>query len=361
MEKIASPQLAMEWDNCGWQLGNPGEPVSNILVTMDVDLKVYQEAQEKNCQLIISHHPLFFKGMKQIDLQKPHGALVAALIRSNIAVYAAHTNLDCAVGGVNDMLARCIGLKDVEVLHPVESEKIVKLAVYVPLGYEDKVRQAVCHAGAGSLGQYSHCTFQLKGKGTFQPEKNAKPFIGNLGELSRVDEVKLEVVVPEKKIRQVVKAMLAVHPYEEVAYEWYPIQQDDPETGLGRIGLLPKAMTLQNLVAKIKEDLGIQHLRWGGNSQQQISQIALCGGSGSEFWSLAKQKGAEVMLTGDIGFHTAKDMLEHGLSFIDAGHYATEAVILPSLQKRLLQLLAEQNPEIGVHISTISGEPFSFC
>ncbi|MQL53145.1 Nif3-like dinuclear metal center hexameric protein, partial [Desulfofundulus thermobenzoicus] len=236
LEGLAPLELAEPWDNPGWQLGDPGVPVERVLLSLDVDEGVCREAIEMSARLIITHHPLFFKEIKEIRLDSPRGALVAGLIKAGIGVYAAHTNLDSARWGVNDALARRLNLRDIQVLRPVR-EKYLKLVVFVPLDHVDGVREALGKAGAGWIGNYSDCTFGVQGTGTFRPREGTNPYIGTRGQLEKVPEVRLETILPKRLEKQVIEAMLRAHPYEEVAYDLYPLANSFPTgRGLGRVG-----------------------------------------------------------------------------------------------------------------------------
>lgn len=358
MEEIAPSYLALDWDNSGLQVGDPKALVNKILLSLDMDKEVLEEAKSKGCQLIITHHPFLFKGLKKINLQSSAGILIKELILNKINLFSAHTNLDCTEEGVNDVLARLLGLKDLKILENAPKEQLVKLVVYVPLGYEKTVFEKICKAGAGCLGEYENCSFQTKGTGTFKPKEEANPFIGSKGELSLIEEVRIEVVVRKKKIKAVVEAMLKVHPYEEVAYEYFDFQQENLKQGLGRIGQLENKITLGEFLEIVKKNLNISSLRFGGDLKRPISKIALCSGSGSDLWHLAKNKGADLLLTGDLKYHVARDILESGLFFIDAGHYATEIIILPILKKKLEEYF--KNQDIEIYLSETKQNPFSF-
>ncbi|SHJ79615.1 Nif3-like dinuclear metal center hexameric protein [Desulfofundulus thermosubterraneus] len=360
IEEMAPLELAEPWDNPGWQLGDPGAPVRRILLCLDVNEAVCREALERDVQLIVTHHPLFFKEFKQIRMDRPGGVLVTGLIRAGVSVYAAHTNLDRCRGGVNDFLARRLGLQDIQVLTPGK-EQYLKLVVFVPLGHVDAVRSAIGAAGAGWIGNYSDCTFGVEGTGTFRPLEGTNPYIGRQGRLEQVREVRLETIVPRRLVERVVRAMLEAHPYEEVAYDLYPLaNQVTPSIGLGRIGMLLKALTLEEFVAFVKEELELPAVRWGGEKGRPVKRVALCGGSGGELWPRALALNADVFVTGDVGYHTARDMLAAGLAFVDAGHFGTERVILPALQEYLLRTCREKGLAVECLLSDAEEDPYFF-
>ncbi|SHK80589.1 Nif3-like dinuclear metal center hexameric protein [Desulforamulus aeronauticus] len=360
VEEMAPRWLAEEWDNSGWQIGNPRAEVSKVLLALDVDAVVVREAQEKNANLIICHHPMLMKGIKNIRLDEPRGALIAELIQHNIGVYAAHTNLDSAIDGVNTILARRLGLEKLEIMHPSKGERYLKLAVFVPVEQAEAVRQAICQAGAGWIGKYSDCTFQTTGSGSFRPLEGTNPFKGRQGQVERVDEIKLETIVPGHKLKTVLNAMLEAHPYEEVAYDLYPLENHKNSQGLGRIGELKETMSFADLIIYVKEALGLATVKVGGGMWRDVRRVAVCGGSGSELWSVAAAKGAEVLITGDIKYHTAQDMLTAGISFIDAGHFATEHLILPQLQNQLEQASQARDLAVEFMLTKRQSDPFMY-
>jgi len=360
LEELAPARLAESWDNSGLQLGDPGAAINRILLTLDVTAAVAAEAREKGAELIVSHHPLFFKPIKAIRFDNPEGSLIRDLIEHGINVYAAHTNLDIAEGGVNTALAQALGLNDLSILQETGREDLYKLAVFVPEEHLDQVRLAITEAGAGWIGQYSHCTFSSPGIGTFKPLDGAKPFIGHIGEIEKVKEVRLETVVPANKVNRVIQAMLKSHPYEEVAYDLYRLKNPGLSFGLGRVGTLSQAMALGEFAERVKEALGITALRCGGDLNARVSKVAVCGGAGADLWQAALAAGADTLVTGDLKYHTAQQILNAGLNFVDAGHYGTEAVVLPVLQNYLQSRLRDLNIGVEVIMSESRTEPFNY-
>jgi dinuclear metal center YbgI/SA1388 family protein len=360
LEDLASPELAMDWDNSGLQIGNPDAFVRGVMLALDADGDVCREALEKGCQLIITHHPLFFKDLKSLDLRTATGTLAADIIRSGITLYAAHTNLDSARNGVNEALSRLLDLEQARVLKPSQSDVLLKLVVFVPGSHEIQVREALIGAGAGCIGNYSECTFGVAGTGTFRPLEGTEPFIGKKGRLEQVNEIRLETIVPKRLAGRAVEAMISAHPYEEVAYDLYPVSINNTVSGLGRIGVLKEPVSLRQFAGTVKKTLGLSALRVGGASKQSIARVALCGGSGSDLWRLARVAGADVLVTGDVGYHAARDMVQAGLSFIDAGHYGTEKVILPVLKEYLEKGCASEGLDVNFHISDSNGDPFEY-
>lgn len=360
LEKIAPPALAEGWDNPGLQAGDPQAEIDRVMLTLEVNIEVAREAKTRGAGLIICHHPLIFKPLSSLRLDQPGGKVLAYVIQHNIAVYAAHTNLDMAAGGVNDALAEILGLRETAVLAPTGRERYVKLVVFIPAAHTAAVHQAISAAGAGWIGNYSHCSFQTRGTGTFLPLAGADPYIGQPGELEQVEEVRLETIMPVTGLDAVLQAMLKAHPYEEVAYDLYPLENSGPAYGLGRVGNLPTPVSLRAFAQTVKEVLNLPAVRLGGALDETVQKIAVCGGAGAHLWPAAREAGADVLVTGDLKHHEALDMLAAGLSFIDAGHYGTERVVLPALKTCLEEQCRSGGLNVEVILSETNTDPFTY-
>lgn len=335
MEQLAPKYLAEKWDNVGLLLGSPAQVIKKIRVTLDVTQGVVDQAIQDNIDLLITHHPVIFSPVKNIRTDLPQGKLLASLLTHNIAVYAAHTNLDSATGGVNDILAAKFNLQETKPLTTSYREKLYKLVVFVPKTHEEVVSQAIWEAGAGHIGDYSHCAFGTPGQGTFLPLDGTKPFIGQRGVLERVEEIRLETVVTDKNSRRVIKAMLKAHPYEEVAYDLYELLNETDGVGLGRIGKLTSPLTLRDFIFQVKKALQIDYISVSGDLDRMVKKVAVCGGSGASLISKAAFAGADVFVTGDVKYHEGQDGLAAGVALIDAGHFATEQPIVTFLTEYL--------------------------
>ncbi|SEH60758.1 dinuclear metal center protein, YbgI/SA1388 family [Halobacillus karajensis] len=355
-EKWSPKHLAYEWDNVGLQVGSLNKPVQKVMVTLDVLDSVVDEAIEKDVDLIIAHHPLLFIKLKQINLDTPKGRIVQKLIKHDITVYAAHTNLDVANGGVNDVMADLLNVTQCKPLIESGEDDLVKLTVFVPEDHADHLRSSISEAGAGYIGNYSHCTYQLSGQGTFKPESGADPYIGEQGKIEFVDEKRVETIVPQSKLADVLRAMEEAHPYEEVAYDLYPLLNQGESIGVGRVGNLADSTTLRDLVGKVKEKFDVSHARVSGDLDKKIKRIALLGGSGEKYIHAAKRSGAEVFITGDMTFHMTQDAMEMGLAVIDPGHHV-EKVVCPKV-KEYLDDKCNQDGQLEVIISEVDTEPF---
>lgn len=356
IEKFAPVSLAEEWDNIGLQIGDPSWMVDKVMVSLDLNMDVLEEALSLGVNMLVVHHTPFFHPLKQIRNDAPIGKLIIKMIQKGVSLYTAHTNLDIAPGGVNDVLAKRLDLENIEVLSVTASEQLFKVVVFIPLEYVEKVRVAMSRAGAGWIGNYAECTFQMKGVGTFRPLEGTKPFIGSQNQLEKVEEIRLETIVPEKKLAQVVSLMLSTHPYEEVAFDVYPLKNEGKQQGLGRIGTLHQPMLLEEFLFLIKEKLQLPLVKYCGKLDKKIQKVALCGGSGASLLSQAFLSGAEVYLTGDLKYHEAQEALALGIGIVDAGHYNTEQPVITEVRKFLATELA--NEKVMVLESKINTDPF---
>lgn len=349
--------LSEEWDNSGLQVGDPGKIVSRVLISLDMDEVLLKEALEQKADMVITHHPLLLKAIKQIREDYFPGKLLIPIIKSGITVYSAHTNLDSAGRGVSSALAKKLSLTNTIVLKSA-SEEFLKLVVFVPVNHVERVREALARAGAGWIGNYNECSFMLKGTGTFRPLGGANPYIGRQGDLEKVEEIRLETILPSRIKDAVIRAMITAHPYEEVAFDLYPLENSPVNSGIGRIGCLENEIPFMDFIQIVKNALPVSVVRYGGPPERKIRKVAVCGGKGSSLWSLALSGGADVLVTGDIGYHDAKDMLAAGISFIDPGHYATESVVLLPLAEYLRSCCRENDLHVDIIVSSRMGDPF---
>jgi len=359
MEKLAPRALSEKGDPIGLQIGDPNQEIKRILVALDLDEAVMREAEEWQADLLILHHTPIYKPLQNIRTDLTRGNIITRIIRQQMSLYTAHTNLDSAKGGVNDILAECLGLSKVIPLATSWRQKLLKLTVFVPETHEEAVRQALADSGAGWLGNYSACTFRVSGIGTFLPQEGARPFIGKLGSIEEVREVRIETILSAEIQDKVIKAMQKAHPYEEVAYDLYPLINQGESLGLGRVGYLPETTTLGDFLAVVKEKLSVQVLRYCGNPEQKISKVAVCGGAGASLLSAAHYAGADVFLTGDVKYHEAQESLAQNLAIVDAGHFCTEYPVIPVIAEYLRSKLGGESVEVKA--SAINTDPFRYC
>lgn len=359
LEQLAPSKLSQGWDNTGLLLGDPEQQIEKILVTLDITKEVVDEAIEMGANLIITHHPIIFKPISSLRKDKPQGDYIIRLIQNGISVYSAHTNLDVVKGGVNDALASVLGLRDVEILQPIGSEQLKKIVVFVPVKHVNNVREAMCKAGAGFIGKYSDCSFISKGIGTFKPLEGSDPYIGSTGSLEQVEECKIESIVPENAVNRVVKAMLSAHPYEEVAYDIFKLENVKSEYGFARIGKLPEPMELGSFAADLKKRLGVKKLRLVGDIERKIKSVIISAGAYSNITQIAKDRGADVIVSGDLKYHDARELADYDLCAVDAGHFATENVIVPVLTEYISKL-SNLNMKVQVVASQKSQDIFIY-
>jgi len=347
IEKIAPLTYAEEWDNVGLLIGDEDTTVKSVLIALELTEAVMQEAIDGNFNLIITHHPLIFSGIKKINSQDPTGRIIQQAIANHIAVYAAHTNLDNSSEGVNQMLAIKIGIKEMTVLSP-QSHQLSKLVTFVPKEHANKVREAFFSAGAGCIGNYDNCSFSVEGEGTFRANDHAHPFVGETGKCHTEKERRIETVFPSYLSRQVVKALVAAHPYEEPAYDLYQLENTNGKIGSGIIGILPEPMNEKDFLLRLKQILNIPVLRHSVFTGTTVKKVALCGGAGSFLIRSALEQKADVFVTADIKYHDFfipdKKML-----LVDAGHYETEQFTSALLLHILNQNFSNFAAQISVH------------
>ncbi len=359
MEKFAPKSLAVENDKIGLQLGTLNKDIAKVLVALDVTNEVVDEAISLGANLIVAHHAIIFRPLANLRTDTPMGALYEKLIKNDIAVYISHTNLDVAEGGMNDWMAELVGIQQPKPLEELQSERLLKLVVYVPKSHHQSVLDAVLASGAGSIGEYSHCSFNTEGTGTFLPGEHIHPHIGSPGKLEQAEEIRVETVLPESLKGKVVQAMIKAHPYEEVAYDLYALEQKGKAYGLGRIGKLAEPKTLAELTEIVKKGFDVPAARVVGDKDRLVKKAAVLGGSGSRYIHHALRQGADVLITGDIDYHTAHDALMAGLAIIDPGHNS-EKIMKREVAKLLEQMLADSGSDTTVHASEPNTEPFRF-
>ncbi|MBW7888510.1 MAG: Nif3-like dinuclear metal center hexameric protein [Bacteroidetes bacterium] len=339
-EKVVPPAIAWKGDNVGLQIGKPENKISSILLALDVTLEVVHEAIAKKANLIVTHHPLLFHPLKRISPDSRAGAIAMKIIEHNISLYAAHTNLDSVKNGVNFALGKKLGLKNLAVLSPVK-ESLTKIAVFVPLTHVEAVAEAMHSAGAGMFSKYDLCSFRTKGTGTFRGMNNASPYIGKVGMTEKVEEARIEMLCEHWKLSSVLRAMIKAHPYEEVAYDIYPLENMNSEYGLGAVGTLSNALSVNEFLRYISHVLKTPSLRYTpGNKKTKIKTVALCGGSGAEFIPNALAAGAEAFITADLKYHTFQEY-EDRILLIDAGHFETEHIVLDSLRNIIQHIVGK--------------------
>lgn len=353
-ETLAPPAIAWKGDNIGLLIGRPESRISNVLIALDVTSEVIEEAARKKANTIVTHHPLLFHPVKSITPSTRVGALILSLTHQRMNLYAAHTNLDSVQWGVNFSLAQQLGMRELRILSPI-NDGVCKIIVFVPHSHSEAVAEAMHAAGAGMFSKYDTCSFRSVGTGTFRGMKDANPFIGTVGTVERIPEVRLEMLVDRWKTGAVVSAMLKAHPYEEAAYDIYPLLNRNAEYGLGAIGLLPKRMTQKAFLSMVKKNLGTSSVRYSG-TERSIHRVAVCGGSGSEYIHEAVAQGADAIVTADVKYHTFQEF-EEKILLVDAGHYETEVGILKGLAATISNIFKQQQHRGKAYITQYSTNP----
>lgn len=335
LESLAPSSLQEQYDNAGLLTGEGGWDCTGIICSLDATEEVVREAVEKKCNLIVAHHPIIFRGLKKINGKNYVERTVIRAIKNDIAIYAIHTNLDNVLEGVNGRMAEMLGLENISVLSP-RPQTLKKLFTFVPADKAEQVRAAIFEAGAGHIGHYDECSFNVEGEGTFRAQEGAKPYVGDIGKRHTEKEIKVEVILPAWLEHRIVSALKAAHPYEEVAYDVVDLSNLNPRAGSGVIGMLPLPMKEIDFLSRLKEVFRlplIRHTPWPG---MEIQKVALCGGAGSFLISNALAAGAHAYVTADIKYHEFFDANDRML-LADIGHYESEQFTINLLQEILVQ------------------------
>ena len=355
LEDIAPTASAEDWDNVGLLVGDPKQQVNRALLVIDYTPPVASEAQEEGCDLVIAYHPPIFSGLKRITATGENG--IYETIRRGIAIYSPHTALDVADGGTNDMLADALGLTErrpLKLIQPKANQ--LKLVTFVPEKDVARVSEALFKAGAGIIGDYTHCSFRSPGTGTFFGEEGTNPTIGRSGRLEETLEVRVETVVPITKAPEVIAALKQSHPYEEPAFDLQQLAAPPTGIGQGRIGTVQPTQRSE-LFDRIKRELNLSHLLIAGPQDGAITTAACCAGSCGDFLGDAMKAGAELFLTGELRHHDALAAASAGMTVVCTLHSNSERAVL----KRLAQKLNEKLPQLPTQISTTDRDPFSFA
>ncbi|MFW5752253.1 MAG: Nif3-like dinuclear metal center hexameric protein [bacterium] len=354
IENFAPTALQEDYDNVGLVTGNSNLEVKGILICVDVTEEIIEEALSKNCNLIISHHPVIFSGLKKLTGNHYSERIILKALKNDIAIYSAHTNIDSVKNGVSFALARVIGLNQVQVLRPMKGI-LRKIVTFVPGSHEQKVREALFEAGAGHLGDYDSCSYNIKGTGTFRGLEGTNPFLGEKGKLSLEEETRIETIFPAYLSGKIVNALLESHPYEEVAYDIYPLENVHVNAGMGAIGVLEAPVIDEDFLLHVKDKLKagvIRHTRLTG---KRVQKVAVCGGSGISLLKDAIAAEADLFLTGDIKYHQFFDA-DNRVILADAGHYETEQFT----KNIFFNMITKKMPNFAVYLSEINSNPINY-
>ncbi len=354
LELLAPLPFQESYDNAGLIVGDAQVEVTGVLVTLDSTEAVLDEAIAKRCNLIIAHHPIVFKGLKKLNGKNYVERTVIKAIKNDVAIYAAHTNLDHVVGGVNFMIAERLGLQNVRILAP-KHDTLMKLVSFVPVDDTQKVLDALYSAGVGQIGNYDHCSFLVNGKGTFRPNQNANPHIGTTDTDEEVIENRIEVIFPAHLENQVMTALRQAHPYEEVAYYLTLLQNQHQEIGAGAVGNLPEALSVQDFLTFLKRNMNLNVIRHTAIVKGMIQKIAVCGGAGSFLLNHAIRAEADVFITADFKYHEFFDA-DGRIIICDIGHYESEVFTKELLQR----YLSKKFPNFATILSETITNPVNY-
>jgi dinuclear metal center YbgI/SA1388 family protein len=335
LESLAHPSLQEGYDNSGLLIGSPDWDCRGVLVSLDTNEEVVAEAVAKNCNLIVSHHPLIFRGLKKINGHTYTERTVIAAIKNDIAIYAIHTNLDNVIDGVNGQVARKLELQQCRVLDE-KKQVFKKLYTFVPLAQVEAVRTALFETGAGHIGQYSECSFAAEGIGTFRAEEGTSPFVGKVGERHYEKEQKIEIIFPAYLEAKMIRSLIDAHPYEEVAYDIISLSNSSPRFGSGIVGTLPQPVDEQAFLQRLKDVFHTPVIRHTALQGKPVEKVAVCGGAGSFLISNALAAGAQVYITADMKYHEFFDA-ENQIIIADVGHFESEQFTIDLLRDILEQ------------------------
>ncbi|HVG15969.1 MAG TPA: Nif3-like dinuclear metal center hexameric protein [Chitinophagaceae bacterium] len=354
IEAFAAPELQEDYDNSGLIAGGAAWECTGALCALDVTKAVVEEAIQKNCNLIIVHHPIIFKGLKTITGKNYIEEVLIKAIKNDIAIYAAHTNLDNVLLGVSGKMASMLGLENIAVLQP--KEKVLRrLITFAPLDKAEEVRQAIFAAGAGHIGKYSECSFNSKGTGTFKADEGSNPYVGEIGKRHEEEEAKIEIVYPAYLELQIVKALVDNHPYEEVAYDIFTMDNIHYGIGAGVMGELKEPVSEADFLKEVKKVFKASVIRHTVLNGRPIKTVALCGGAGSFLISTALKKGADIYITADMKYHEFFES-ERKMVVADIGHYESEQFTVDLLH----EILVKKFPTFAVLKTEINTNPVNY-
>ncbi len=354
IESFAPPSLQESYDNCGLQTGHSSMEVTGIIITLDVTEAVLEEAITHNFNLIVAHHPVTLSGIKKLTCHSAAERILIAAVKNDIAIFAAHTNLDSVTGGVSTVLANKIGLINQRILEP-RSNLLVKLVTFVPHQQAPEVREALFNAGAGRIGNYDQCSYNSHGEGTFRAGENTLPFAGKKGLMHTEAEVRIETIMPDYLQNKVVQALYATHPYEEPAYDLIALKNEWDSIGFGVIGDLPEPLPPEKFLQQLKKRTHAGCVRYSATEKTEVRTVAVCGGSGSFLLKQAMKHQADVLVTGDFKYHQFFDA-ENKIMIADIGHYESEQFT----KELFFELLTKKFPNFAVRLSNVNSNPIKY-
>jgi len=353
LKAIAPLQLAKDWDNVGLLVGDETAEIRRVITCLTLTYEVAAEAVSTGAGLIVTHHPILFKPVKRITANNAEGKTLLLLIRHGIAVYSSHTAWDNSLSGINQQLAQLLELEEIKPLRARAPADQVKIVTFVPQPQLDQVRDAIWNSGAGVIGNYQKCSFNLSGTGTFYGSDASNPVVGQAGRLEQVEEVRLEVVCSSELLERALTALRLTHPYEEPAVDIYPLKSPSDGGGSGRIGTLETPTTLDVLNRRVAKVLRQPYVQFVGDPKLIVARVGIACGAAAEFLRDARRADCQAFLTGEARFHSCLEAREYGIGMILPGHYATERFAMETLAERLNQ----EFPEIAVTASEHEQDP----
>ena len=354
LESIAPLELQENYDNAGLIVGNQDMDIKGTLITLDVTEDIVDEAINKDLNLIVAHHPIVFSGLKKFTGNSYVERIVIKAIKNDIAIYASHTNLDCIQGGVNTKIADKLNLKNQKILSTV-SGQLLKLVYFVPQANAEETRNAIFDAGAGHIGNYDMCSYNVNGKGTFRAGEGTNPFVGNKGEIHIEEEIRVETILPKYLKNKVIHALLESHPYEEVAFDIYPLENIFDKAGFGVCGDLEEEMSEINFLQYVKKAFSLECIRYTNLLNKSVRRVAVCGGSGSFLMKDAIRAKADVFISGDFKYHQFFDA-DNKILVADIGHFESEQFT----KELFYELLTKKFPKFAIHLTEINSNPINY-
>ena len=354
LEEVCPLNYQESYDNCGLITGDKEQNITGVLLCLDSTEEVLKEAVKIGCNMVIAHHPILFSGIKKLIGKTYSERAIIYAIKHDLCIYAMHTNLDNIQQGVNNKIAQKIGLKNLSILDP-KGGLLRKLVTFCPVNKADAVRNALFAAGAGKIGNYNECSFNVEGTGTFKAGENTNPYVGKKNQLHKEKEERIEVIYPVGVENKVIQGLLTSHPYEEVAYDIYCLNMEYPQVGSGMIGELEKPMSEKDFLTHLKKSMKTSCVRYTPLKGKKVNKVAICGGSGSFLLASAINAGADVFVTGDFKYHQFFDA-EGKIVIADIGHYESEQ-FTPEI---LHELIKEKFTTFATRISKLNTNPVNY-
>lgn len=353
-EELAPLKYQESYDNSGLILGNNNQEVHSTLLTLDITEAVVDEAIALKSNLIIAHHPIIFSGLKKITGKDYVQRCIIKAIKNDIAIYACHTNLDSVIGGVNTKICEKLGLQNIKVLNPLKNQ-LKKLVTFIPTEQAEKVKKAIFEAGAGHIGNYDCCSYNISGEGTFRASENSNPFVGKVGEIHTEKEIRFETIFPAILQPKILQALISSHPYEEVAYDIYPLDNEYNNVGIGMTGNLNNAISEIDFLQLVKNTFNVSVIRHTPFIKRKIKKIAVCGGSGSFLVNDLKNTDIDAFISADFKYHQFFDA-EGKFLIADIGHYESEQFTIELFS----DILKKNIPNFTVYLSQINTNPINY-